>query len=297
MKHKIPLTLLILLIATACTNNPFNSGEPIQDRSSFNGTVTFADGSPANGILVWLETFERSTLTDTEGKFTISLPPAQSQPGGGLSGVFRAWIYQPDYQLDTVRVILRDGEILLGQEDISDNGSVSKPLRLQKLFEIETVLIPDGMYRNESISVDCITRIKVSAGKSVEIFSFGDSIASGDPFITAGLLERVNTPSDPFQRIVFAANANHRFSKTTSGTTEFLSRYTFQRCTLLDAQYRIIPFVWARQPNLPPELLDALNVPFETLSLDYLRLPFIERTLGLFDVEPEIIDENLFPCN
>ncbi|MEL6823942.1 MAG: hypothetical protein AAFP70_19475, partial [Calditrichota bacterium] len=86
------------------------------------------------------------------------------------SGVFRAWIYQPDYQLDTVRVILRDGEILLGQEDISDNGSVSKSLRLQKLFEIETVLIPDGMYRNEAISVDCITRIKVSAGKSVEIF-------------------------------------------------------------------------------------------------------------------------------
>ncbi|MGH1362507.1 MAG: hypothetical protein ACRBF0_03060 [Calditrichia bacterium] len=289
---------ILLVLAIACTTNPFGSGDPIQDRSTFSGSVQFSSGAPADQILVWFETFELSVLTDNEGNFSISLPPAETQPGGGLNGVFRAFFYLPDYQLDTARVVLRNGEILFGQEDIADDGTLARSIQLEKLFEITTVLQRSGRYRNETVTVLCQTRLDVAIGKSVEVFSFGDSIASGQPFIAAGILDRINTPADPFQRLIFGENASQRFSKIVSaGVTEFRSNYTFQRCTLLDGDYRIVPFVWARQKGLPEGLINALNVPFETLSLDYLRLPFRERSLTSFQIEPEIFDEGLFPCN
>ena len=71
-----------------CSENPLFKDEDISSGGSdIKGKVSLNDNSPPDNVFIWLEGFNISTYSDSQGNFLLQLPPASNQPGGGINGI------------------------------------------------------------------------------------------------------------------------------------------------------------------------------------------------------------------
>ncbi len=288
---KYPFLLLLFLIIATCTDNPFsNSSEISNDHQTIQGSVAIENNVSPEDVYVWLEQFKIGTFTDHKGDFSLRLPSPESQPGGGLSGTFKLYVYVANYRLATAQVAVRDGEVVFSQGDINDKGHLKKEITLRKILDIRVSIEEgNGIYpipRNDSRELTIRTRLRAPGiPQGVEVLSFGSS-NSNNIFVGMFILRRIDDPEEDFVRAAIAASG--QMAKVIGSTYQTFSvSYHLPRCYLPTGIYDLYPYLWIRQDGLKPEMFETLGVTFEKFDFNFEKVPFKERNIEKLRIGPE----------
>ena len=268
--RKIPF-LLIAAVFCGCTSNPFGGDEISPVHRQVQGTAHLNQASSHQGIYVWLEGLNVSAYTDSEGRFTITLPAKTSTE---FSGVFNLYFYMANYYLDSADVIIRDNEFVYDRADINKDGSLGIPKTLRRFLEISTVVTPS------SIPVDytSLILVDVTLGAAVDSSTANDSCTVIVPYSLGGTLGAVlvkNTASDEIHVFQYAYMVETsetlligKIPRTISMT--FSPSYK----PLLPGTHDVIPYLFVRHEPVPQGLIESLGADVEALGSDYLNMPF-----------------------
>ena len=60
-----------------------------------------------------------------------------------MTRTFSLYFYVANYRLDSIRVVLRDGYVEYGQDDLKENGELRQTQWLIKFLDIHTVIEPE----------------------------------------------------------------------------------------------------------------------------------------------------------
>ena len=262
--RKIPF-LLIAAVFCGCTSNPFGSDEISPVNRHIQGTAYLNQASSHQGIYVWLEGLNVSTRTDTEGRFSLTLP---AKPSTEFSGVFNLYFYTANYFLDSADVIVRDSEFVYDLGDVTKEGKIGLPKTLRRFLEIRTKVTPD------SIPVDYADLIRVDVTLRATI----DSCTVIVPYSLGGSLGAVlinNTASDEIHVFQYAYMVETcetllvgKIPRTISMT--FSPSYK----PLRPGTHDVIPYLFVRHEPVPRGLIESLGAEVEALGPDYLNMPF-----------------------
>ncbi|MCB0281924.1 MAG: hypothetical protein H6627_05555 [Calditrichae bacterium] len=276
---KLKIVLIILfLILSGCTNNPFFGGDDYPaNRLAIKGNVQLQNASDNSGIYIWLEGVNAFTYTDSSGNFKLQLPSPESLPGGAnaYSGIFRLYYFMSNYRFDSLSVILRSGEVEFGEKAIDANGNVIDKVVLPKLLSITTSISPNIVNVDEyPPDFDVTINIEPTAyGADVEayftndntigafIFARRDSIRLSYPFILP-----TSTPKEQF--LNFPVSATNTIS-----------------VHLPPGEYEIVPFLRIKQQGIPDDLVTSISEFAYTMTHQYLYVPIKINAQKLFVIK------------
>ncbi len=263
----------------SCTGNPFSDDNKIeQTTSTIKGNVSLSDLVAPDSIYVWLESFNISTFTNSNGEFTLTLPSPQAQPGGGVTGVFNLYCYVVNYKIHSVDVVIQDGIFMFGEGGVGTNGRLREYINLSKLLNVTTSITPNFITTDFSDSIQ-ITLTLNSIGNEVEISAFKNQ----DNVISGVFLRHTTQKKRLLDRYILTSS--HIQSENISPIPRsYISVFKYKKCELPKGIYEVIPFVWVKQKNIPPELIENFTSYPVMLSQDYLNLPF-KRTNGTVEIE------------
>lgn len=275
-RYFITTVLLIGLIVSlsGCTESPFGAGEIEPANRVMEGQVLLNDNASPDSIYVWLEGFEIGKFTDTQGQFSITIPRAATQPGGGLDAVFKLFCYVDNYGLQSVPIILRRGELVYNAGGLDDDGNLEELVLLEKKLHVRTILTPD------EISFDSTDPIDVS----IELTAVSDSVLIRYPVTNAGLIGTVYVSSqdESHVRVMdFRDGQTELWVDAEGDTIPAVFRLAGQ--TLTPGTYEVIPHIEMDHPNLPVELSISLKSDPNLSEIDYLNIPF-RRDGGILTV-------------
>ncbi len=250
---------------SGCTSNPFGGDEISPVHRHVQGTAYLNQASSHQGIYVWLEGLNVSTRTDTEGRFSLTLP---AKPSTDFSGVFNLYFYTANYFLDSADVIVRDSEFVYDVGDVNKEGKLGIPKTLRRFLEIRTVVTPS------SIPVDYADLIRVDVTLRATI----DSCTVIVPYSLDGSLGVVlvkNTASDEIHVFQYAYMVETRETLLVGKTPQIISM-TFSPSykPLRPGTYDVIPYLFVKHEPVPRGLIESLGADVEALGPDYLNMPF-----------------------
>ena len=150
MKAKEILIIFLLLstfIFFACTGNPFSDDEISPGNRQISGKVEVSGNQNPEGVYVWLEGFNIGTRTDEQGCFQLTLPMPASQGGSaeGVAGAFNLYYYVANFNLESTRVLTRNGSFVYSQGDINSKGELNNPKFLFQNLQIRTRVTPSSL--------------------------------------------------------------------------------------------------------------------------------------------------------
>lgn len=271
--------ILIIALFISCTTNPFSKDEKAANNTLLvKGKLLLSDSIVPDSIYVWLEEFDLGTFTDTNGEFKLSLPPAQEQPGGGVTGVYNLYFYVANYEIQFVEVTVNEGMFLYDYGPIDKDGSLRSTILLQKLLNIKTEVSPHHIpadfhgYIYVSLTMNSIkTPTKISA-----IIDPND--------IVSGVFIRNLTKKSEFTSQYFMTSAHIETRYVPTVPSISTSYYRYNTCEFPKGEYEIIPFIWVEQNNVPSEMIDDFTSDPGSMSLEYLNIPF-KRENAIMKVE------------
>ncbi len=290
---EIKLMTVGIFLILSCTSNPFfdNKVESGGNRT-VRGTVQLMDGAPAENVFVWLEGFNISARTDKTGKFKLTLPLPQTQPGGGLTGLYKLFYYVGNYQYQTSNVVVRRGRFAYDTEAIDKNGNITKTIVLRKLLDIKTVIEPDTIVL---MKMKTNNKRKFSKTNADTIWE-----TSAAPDVTVHILLTPKRQNVQIQYYMLDNNvsacagfsdlnepeANVRFLFSTSrrvltiqsvpSQTALVMTKRWSYTTLKPGRYAVLPFILIVQDGIPDALYSAFGEYAFTANSDYLNIPFKE---------------------
>ena len=263
----------------SCTSNPFSDEKKIANNTRIvSGNIILSDGTTPDSVYVWLEEFDIGTFTDLSGEFRLSLPAAQEQPGGGVTGIFNLYFYVVNYEYKSIEVTINDGIFVYNQGQLDNRGKIIDPVILHKLVDVKTEVFPQNIpadfrgHINVSLilqSIDNPTSIKV--------------IVNENDIINGVFIRNVNKKSE-FITQYFMSSSRIQTKTVPTFKTSSTSYYQYNTCEFPKGEYEIIPFLWVEQPNLPPDMIDDFTEYPVRMSLDFLKLPF-KRENAFMNVE------------
>ncbi len=268
-----------ILLLAGCTSNPFSKSDEIaKSPRTVSGTVKLSDDSSPAGVFVWLENFDLSTTTNEQGHFDLNLPAPESQPGGGVTGIFNLYFYVVNYAFQTAKVAVRNGEFIYSQGDIGSDGNLLSTVELAKLVNIETRVSPEIFAANFSGSFRVEFRVSaLSTPVVVKGYMDKNRSLTGIILRKPGHGKGIVKIYNPFGSVLD--------SETIYGAVKTYSTdYQFAPCSLPEGFYEIIPFLWVEQTGLPSELLSNFPTSSRIDSEDYLLLPVI-RDVDQLEIE------------
>ncbi|MDW7679905.1 MAG: hypothetical protein SCK70_05035 [bacterium] len=284
--HAFWLVLAALIVG--CTSNPLDQGDRIKVTSNIiKGQVKLIDQSSPDGVYVWLEGFDIGQYLDKSGNFSIPLPAAQLQPGGGLNGVFKLYFYLSNYDLKTASIVLQNGKLLPSQGDVNDQGKLRNTIFLPRLLNIEIFANPSTVSQNHggNITIDLFLEAK----EDTVYVEYPDR-ANGPLAII--FFKRTDPDDGYIQLFENSFNAINSSTYTDSIATDrkhYFSYFKFSAVALPPGSYDIIPYFVIVRESIPDGLLDDFGVDIFKPVVDFVNIP-TKRNGGKLDV---VHSENL----
>lgn|GEM_PF-563312 len=262
------LLLLMVTMIIACTGNPFDQSKIRGNASSLSGQILLPEGAAPESVFVWLEGVRIFTFSGPGGEFQLRLPAASRLSMVPASGVFRLFFYIANYRIVCRKVAVRNGYFVYGNRDVGANGTLLEPVRLFRLLEIRTTVQP------ETVLVNYSGRIWVKT----EFFALQDTVEVVFPRSDGALLGAVllqNTTTGKTIPVLSAYSEETEYVVETTAEMQSLVRiFTLQSYPLPPGTYRVVPYLFIRQKDLPPELLADLLQLTSDRYRSYLHIPF-----------------------
>lgn len=266
-----------LLILSTCTENPFFDDEiEVQKNRIVRGVVNLGfDITPSN-VYIWMEELNLCDWSDENGNFMIELPPAESQPGNGLNGIYRLYVYAANYQIGTYNLLLINGEFDYDNENLDTKGHFKKTITLQKILDIQTLITPQKI----------ITTAKDPINFQIHLESLVDSVIVKTHFNYQNMPSSIILlkQGDPNENAIFL-QGNPAFLDTIiiKGIQIWTVTYIFPPNFFNDGTYQVCPYLQILQENLPEELLLSIDENIFETSYHYLNWP-IKQQYGFLKV-------------
>ena len=255
-----------------CTHNPFKSNENILHKNSeLSGKVDVKNQDSPKKAFVWLEGFDIGTWTDDNGLFKIRIPPRRIQPGGGLSGSFKLYSYVSNYKLDSLAILIKNGELQLSHGNIDDEGELRRAVFLQKTLNIETNISPNSV--PEDYSGEISVELLLQATDDTVTVEFPDR-AEGPLSILFFVVDNQTQGSVKiFENNISAINASLSADSITTVPQVWSSGFEFTPYFLPQGEYKIIPYFIIKQQAVPKKLLNNFGTDIEKPGVDFINVP------------------------
>jgi len=262
--------LLALLWRPACTHNPL-SKDPAIFSPAIQGRITLSDYADPQNIYVWLAGAGVSTRTAADGAFALPLPAPGTQPGKGLNGEYALYFYCANYRLDSLMVLFQDGEALLGQAGLDQNGFLTRTIKLIRLLDIEIVLDKTMLSARRADTLMASVYIQADEQAYTVRGYFSKPLFKGDAAFTAGfvyndkLVRRVLQPDRLYAYAPFTVDQEKK--------ALLPIRLCVAPAELPAGEYEIIPYLLIAQQNLPADLLRSMGSHVEEFHPDHTLIP------------------------
>ncbi|MFZ1731481.1 MAG: hypothetical protein WBQ23_10625 [Bacteroidota bacterium] len=274
-RYLFPLCLFsVLLIAAACTDNPFESDPTIAStKRRIHGVVRLSDRQDHSGAYIWMEGFNLGTVSHSDGNFslTLPLPEAQTTPGGN-EGVFRVYAFLGNYRMQTVKTAVHNGSFVFPSTDVDVTGNMIEEFFLQEMFSINTSL---SLTNIEADSPRVIT-MEVTLRSSippVEVF-YPRMMGSIEGPV---LLHNLGTGEvEIYRTTVTGVEVNDYVSVGPVAYTRSMI-LNIPKYKLRAGEYEVIPYLLPRGQNIPIGLLNSLGADISALGTSYVFYPFLRE--------------------
>ncbi len=257
---------------SVCTNSPFENDIAAEARTLV-GEVQLNDLQDSkSGVYVWLEGLNLSTRTDEAGRFELELPKTLDTQK--VSGVYRVYFYIANYGVQSVETVVQNGRFLYGQADVFVNGELKKPIRLFKILNVKLLVDPPGVPQDYRGGIDAQVTFQATRDTVTVIIPksvggllgglFFENAATGEihidiPDVGARTRETIRVGVEPTsRRQIFQLNGAN-----------------FRDLFLTPGNYRVTPYFFIQQNNLPEGLLKSLGLDPQNLEPvpAYLKIP------------------------
>ena len=280
-----------MVLSLSCTSNPFFDDKvESSGNRTVRGTIQLNDGTVPENIFVWLEGFNLSARTDRMGKFKITLPLPQTQPGGGLTGLYKLFYYVGNYEYQTSALVVRNGRFVFDAEDMDAQGNISKTIVLRKFLDIKTVIEPDtlvlmkrqsaarkGLSKTAADTVwengsapEVTVRIRLTPrlrNVQIQYYRLNDNVSACAGFSDTKV-------SEPNVRFLFSTSRRVLTSQAVPAAVELVMTKRWSFSLLNPGNYKILPFLLTVQNGVPEALYAAFGEDALSAAPDYLNIPF-----------------------
>lgn len=278
---KFYLTLLvhhfsiIFIFLNGCTENPFFKEDTITGNQTIRGKVELSDQASPESVFVWLEGFTLSTWTDQNGAFQITLPPPTKQTGGGLSGVFKLYFYVANYQIDTAKVLIRNGAIIYAQADVDEKGELKQTQYLSNLLDIRLGVSPPFIAANDSDSIFVTIELQAERDSVAVIMpNMNHDVPKGrKDLLSVCFLKKIDSKED-FVKIIDGGGNIQRSYKVGTVALNWILIIRYTPGMLPAGEYQIVPYLLIQQQEVPSGLINSLGEDVEKFDLNYLNMPY-----------------------
>ncbi|MDT8323319.1 MAG: hypothetical protein RRA94_04330 [Bacteroidota bacterium] len=275
------LFLLLPLLLAGCTDNPFESAPAIApSQRTVRGTVQLSNTSDHSGVYVWLEEFDLSTTTGSDGNFSLTLPPPAAQGGGGVSGVFRLWTFLGNYNIRSVRIAVKDGSFVYPSTAVDENGRLREALFMQQRFSFATTLSMTRIEADSPRFISMQVELRAPAAPSDVYFPRMVNGVEGPVFLRnleSGQVKLFSTTVTGIEVNDYVRVADVAYVRSMLLS---IPKYSLQA-----GQYEVVPYLLPRGMSIPSTLLNSLGEDVTGLNPSYLSYPF-RREGGRLDVTP-----------
>ena len=270
------ITAVISFVYVSCTDNPFFTDQEFwSDKLVVRGNVELNNSSDNSGVYVWLEGLNASTYTKSDGQFELKLPSPASLPGGATAwnGVYNLYYYLANYEYEFSSVLIRNGKVEYGNNDVDISGNIKHRIQLRKLLGIKTTISP------------CSTRVNYVRRQKIEVsFTTYDKSVYVETFVPVNDLSGCiifKNIDNPYSLSIFVLANSNEFKTIKISGSEVLNMKLgggevsdIEPIPAESGDYEIVPFVLIEQEGLPEELLLSLSEYYKVFSSEYLKIPF-----------------------
>lgn len=284
LRNTVQLQLpLLLLLATACTENPFGGDNTVTGgQQEIRGTVTLSDGSSPEGVVVWLEDFNLLSRADAQGNFSIVLPPRPDGEPAGTVSQHRLFLYLANYALAVRQVAVLGGAFFYDRGDVDARGKLRRPVVLQRALRIATEATPhpgdpdyiDLLVTMQSGGNGCIRALNPLIG-TIDRFSAVDTLG-------AVILKNLDSGASTIFRSLENA-ANNEILVVCQPPLHRTLTFNTSQLGLPAGRYQAIPYILVEPEDTPLALLARLGPQLNLLNANYLRKP-MRWEGGFFEV-------------
>lgn len=275
--------IFISYLLSSCTSNPFFNDEKIKT-VKLKGQIELDDKTKPDGVYVWLECYDIGTFTDSDGKFSITLPsPEAIGLGNDFSGDVSIYFYLANYRLDSSSIVIANGKLLEDQDNIDDDGNFIEKICLSKFVDIEAFVEPEVVDFNETNTFRVTIKL-MALHETRDVKSLREIITPGGGFLRTGLI--IESVEDSGKNIIFIdLPESFLWDDVLFADQEQLWKiYVSNNQNIFsEGEYRVIPYLLPVQKGVPDGLLTSLSPHVEEFCADYLKLP-IKRIGGSFEV-------------
>jgi hypothetical protein len=276
--YKLITPLLLGALIAACTSNPFFKEDKIKPEQ-ISGQILLDSTDTPDNIYVWLAIFNINTLTDSEGRFTLSLPaPETIGLGSNFSGNVDLYFYVANYYIDSTTIIFSNGKLLDDQTAVDNDGELGAPITLSKIASIVT-------FADQSLTNPNQLKIFVTLtalDRDFKIYTLQKQLAK--VYYRTGLIvESLDNP-DPIRILVNLTQSKLMSEVLPVGEPQqWVYELTLDTLDLPTGDYRAVLYLLLPQAGVPDGLLSSISGEVEKFGEDYLLLP-MKREGGEFEI-------------
>ncbi len=277
MKSLWPVFLILFYVG--CVNNPFGTNDIALDGRTIQGQVILNGSHAPEGILVWLESFDLVTHTNSNGYFDLTLPaPFASSATGGSSGSYNLYCYMANFSLGKTNIATRNGKLTMPDRIMTSEGVLREPVAMTQTLKVETRVQPQTASLSKIHVTNGLTNFVVRVDVTVE--AVRDSVVIFFPPIVNGrygplLFRNLETGEVKvlFSTVATFVRSDYDTVKTQPETrTMVVPLYPDD---LQVGEYEIIPYLFVIDETLPEGLRKKLRLELTEPGPEYLDVPFL----------------------
>ncbi|MCZ7556865.1 MAG: hypothetical protein M5R41_10740 [Bacteroidia bacterium] len=279
---RILAACLLFIVAGGCTDNPFESGEPVNgSMRRVSGSVVLDGQADHSGALLWLEGFGTATVSGSDGRFALLLPPSSLQTTpGGVNGIFNLYAFLGNYRPVAIRTAVRNGTFSFPTESIDETGLVRNPMFMQELFTTETVL-SRGSIEEDSPRVITLTVYLRTRTTGTEVFFPRIHNGVEGPIV----LHNLETGEARVMKTVVTGVEQSDYIKLGAVPYARMMMLIIPKGTMKAGRYEILPYILPQRQSVPIELLNSITANVSDLGPAYALYP-MRRGGGILTVVP-----------
>lgn len=270
--------IICLLFIISCTENPFFEDKiEVQENRIVRGKVNLGIGIIPSGVYIWLEGFNLSDWTYEDGNFMIELPPSETQPGNGLNGIYRLYVYTANYQYKQYDLLLLNGEFEYNTSILDADGNFKYTIVITKILNIRTIIEPTKIMSTNKDPINFTIRLE----------SLVDSVIVRTHFNiwnTPSSLVFLKNDSPISEAILIQGSPATLLTVIIKDVVLWPTSFVFSSGFFNEGVYLVRPYLQLIQEGLPDELLLSIDKDIFNVDYHYLNWP-IKQQAGLLTVE------------
>ncbi len=286
--RKYLLIVIITGILLSCTSNPFFKDD-YYELEKVSGRVVLRDGTTPDSIFVWWQDLDLKTCTDSEGEFSLTMPPPEMQAGqAGLNGSYALYFYCANYALDSLTIVLTEGRLAKSQKNIDNDGRLRDAFTLDKLLDIRTEITPAEISSNWQDTLQVNVRLfSYRESLPVKCLIWNKPVGATTITYQSGIILRPINNADV--KPLFLYNSSvlmYTYYLPYNQETILPIRFYFDAASLPPGDYEVLHFCWVVQDGVPATLMEHFGYNWYWMTTDYLKIP-MKRDCAILTILPE----------